>query len=79
MRMRQFINKISLIVLLASFINAATARPVGNLSINDVFADPDTIELANAVADGDINKIDRLVKEGVDVNAKGTHGFTLLF
>ena len=44
----------------------------------DFFADPLQARLAHAVARGDIAGIDAAVRDGADVNAKGTKGIPLL-
>ena len=44
----------------------------------DVFKDPRTLALVNASCDGDIPKIDALVKQGADVNATGYRDMSVL-
>ncbi|NQT13621.1 MAG: ankyrin repeat domain-containing protein, partial [Planctomycetes bacterium] len=44
----------------------------------DFFADPKVAELAEAAAQGDAERVDALVDEGVDANARGEHGLTPL-
>ena len=44
----------------------------------DVFKDPQTLALVNAACDGDIPKIDALVKQGANVNATGYRDMTPL-
>ena len=48
-------------------------------SLNDYFSDPQVVALARASQSGDVAAIDRLVAEGVNVNAKGKYGLTPLF
>ena len=46
---------------------------------SEYFSDAKVIELVNAAKTGDMQTIDRLVAEGVDVNAKGKDDVTALF
>jgi ankyrin repeat protein len=58
---------------------AAAKQLVYYMSIGDMFPDKDVHCLAEAAAKGDVCKIDKLVKDGVDVNSMGTRGATPLF
>ena len=44
----------------------------------DVFKDPQTLALVNTACDGDIPKIDALVKQGANVNATGYRDMSVL-
>ncbi len=44
----------------------------------DFFADPKVAELAQAAARGDVERVDALVAQGADVNARGEQGLTPL-
>ena len=44
----------------------------------DYFADPKAAELAEAARDGDCQRIDAMIAQGVNVNARGKDGWTLL-
>ncbi|MDH3324881.1 MAG: ankyrin repeat domain-containing protein [Candidatus Peregrinibacteria bacterium] len=43
------------------------------------FSDPQVIELANAAKDGDTEKIDELLAQGVDINTVGKKGLNILY
>ena len=49
------------------------------MSVETMFPDPQVRALAVAAGDGDIEEIDRLVQQGVDVNARGKQSATPLF
>ena len=49
------------------------------MSLRIMFEDEDVRRLARAAGRGDIDTIDQLVREGVDVNARGTRGATPLY
>jgi uncharacterized protein len=51
----------------------------GKPSPKEYFSDPDVVALAKAASKGDVKTIDRLVSNGVDVNAKGKDNVTTLF
>ena len=44
----------------------------------DLFADPKVAELAEAAAQGNVERVDALIAEGVDLNARGREGLTPL-
>lgn len=48
------------------------------LVAEDTFSDPQSIALANAMMEGDVEEMDRLVSEGADPNGTGRDGMTLL-
>jgi len=52
---------------------------VSFMKLETMFPDPQVRELAKAAARGDLRRIDRLVDEGVDVNARGASGATPLY
>jgi len=52
---------------------------VAFMPLDYMFPDKKVRALARAAGDGDINEIDALVKQGVDVNAKGSKNATPLF
>ena len=54
-------------------------RLVVYMSLKTMFPDPQVRALAKAAGKGKISKIDKLVKEGVDVNSRGTSNATPLF
>lgn len=49
------------------------------MSVKQMFPDPKVRALANAAAKGKLDKVDQLVSEGVDVNARGAKNATPLF
>lgn len=51
---------------------------VAFMSLDTMFTDPQVRALASAAGRGNIRKVEQLVKEGVDVNARGTQGATPL-
>jgi len=51
------------------------ARPA-KMNPSEFYTDKKTIALVRAAAKGDVKRIDALVAEGVDVNARGKDGFT---
>ena len=55
-----------------------TGNGIGRGKTGEFFKDPKVIELINAAANGDIRKIDLLVKQGVDVNTRGKDNMTPL-
>ena len=61
------------------FNEAQSQRVVAFMSLETMFTDRQVRALAKAAGDGNINKIEQLVKEGVSVNSKGTQGATPLF
>jgi len=66
------------VLLLTPFMLAAKPFEHIKLSLYDTFPDPETRELARAVAKGDIKKIDKLAAKGADINGTGINGFTVL-
>ena len=64
----------SVTMVLAGACGTAT----GVMRAHEVFPDPKLTPMARAVALGDTRRIARLVAEGVDVNARGDKGTTLL-
>jgi uncharacterized protein len=52
---------------------------VAFMSLVTMFPDAQVRALAKAAGDGNIRKIEQLVKEGISVNARGTQGATPLF
>ena|SRR5258708_40108972 len=45
----------------------------------EVFSDPSALALAKAAENGDLTKLDRLLKKGVNVNSVGKFGVTPLW
>lgn len=58
---------------------ARSKELVAFMSLDVMFPDASARALAKAAGDGDIKRIEQLVKEGVSVNSKGTKGATPLF
>lgn len=58
---------------------AASKELVTFMSLDVMFPDASVRALAKAAADGNIKKVEQLIKEGVSVNSKGTQGATPLF
>lgn len=58
---------------------AASKELVSFMSLDVMFPDASVRALAKAAGDGNIKKVEQLVKEGVSVNSKGTQGATPLF
>lgn len=61
------------------FNEAQSQRVVAFMSLDVMFPDASVRALAKAAGEGNIKKIEQLVKEGVSVNSKGTQGATPLF
>jgi len=57
----------------------ASRELVAFMSLDVMFPDASVRALAKAAGEGNITKVDQLVKEGVSVNSKGTKGATPLF
>ena len=53
-------------------------QPPIRRSPSDCFTNPDMIALAKSSASGNLDEIDRLVSSGVDLNARGKNGMTVL-
>tara|TARA_B100000683_G_scaffold276514_1_gene330797 strand:+ start:807 stop:1688 length:882 start_codon:yes stop_codon:yes gene_type:complete len=72
-----------LLILFLVFLTSCASRnpeslPLYAMSVREMFpGDMKTQALALAAADGDIERMDRLVARGADVNARGTRGVTL--
>ena len=72
-----------LLILFLVFLTSCASRnpenlPLYAMSVREMFpGDMKTQALALAAADGDIERMDRLVARGADVNARGTYGVTL--
>ncbi len=57
----------------------AGAQPTGPKgSATDGFAEPKVAELAEAAKEGDVERVDQLISQGVKVNARGKEGWTPL-
>lgn len=73
----------ALLVILVLFSSACAFRdpeglPLYAMSVSEMFpGDMKAQALALAAADGDVERMDRLVAHGADVNARGTYGVTL--
>lgn len=61
------------------FNERQSRRLVAFMSLETMFPDAQVRALAKAAGDGNIRKIEQLVKEGISVNARGTQGATPLF
>lgn len=61
------------------FNEAQSRKLVAFMSLETMFDDLQVRALAKAAGDGSIKKIERLVKDGVSVNARGTQDVTPLF
>lgn len=57
----------------------ARKEVVAFMSLETMFPDPQVRALAKAAGKGDLKKIDALVNQGIDVNARGTRNATPLF
>lgn len=57
----------------------ASKELVAFMSLETMFPDPQVQALAKAAGKGNLRKIEELVKQGVDVNARGTSNATPLF
>ncbi|WP_157917518.1 ankyrin repeat domain-containing protein [Pseudodesulfovibrio profundus] len=72
-----------LLILFLVFLTSCASHnpenlPLYAMSVREMFpGDMKTQALALAAADGDIERMDRLVARGADVNARGTYGVTL--
>ena len=54
-------------------------RLVAFMGLADMFEDESVRDLARAAGGGNLEKVDRLVDQGVDVNSRGKRGATPLF
>ncbi len=54
-------------------------RRIDPVGPEDIFRDPKAVALAEAARRGDLAAMERLLKEGVDVNVRGKFGITPLF
>jgi len=61
------------------FNEAQSQRVVAFMSLETMFPDQQVRALAKAAGEGNIRKVEQLVKEGVAVNARGPQGATPLF
>lgn len=50
-----------------------------SMPLNKMFLDPDVRKLAQYAGEGNLTKLDELVKQGVNVNSSGNQGATPLF
>lgn len=50
-----------------------------SMPLNIMFLDPDVRKLAKYAGEGNLTKINELVKQGIDVNSRGSQGATPLF
>jgi hypothetical protein len=76
--MRHFSSLVWTWLLVSASCSAAVESPTGRWRPKDFFADADVVALVLAAEQGNVQEIDRLVKRGVDVNAKGKDGMTPL-
>ena len=66
-------------------VNSATAnqlepdKPIFYMTPSDIFSDPQLRWLAEAAQRGDVDKIKKLIAEGVNVNGRGKYGITPLY
>lgn len=58
---------------------SASSRLVAYMSLDEMFHDSQVKALAKAAGNGDLKKIDELILQDVDVNARGNLGATPLF
>ncbi|MDR3110936.1 MAG: ankyrin repeat domain-containing protein [Planctomycetaceae bacterium] len=81
-KMHQIINKLLIIMVSFAVVNGCSASSSWyskfNWKAEDYFDDPKVIALCRAIEAKDIKKIDRLVANGADVNAKGKGNMTPL-
>ena len=68
------------VVVAAALIQTAGCSEVSvsGKTAKDVFQDPQTLALAEAACNGDLSRIDALVKQGADVNATGYRDTSVL-
>lgn len=60
-------------------VGAAAAQQIHSMSLGAMFPDAQVRALARAAGRGRVEKVEALVAQGVDVNARGTLGYTPLF
>lgn len=65
-------------LLLWVLLGATACRAGAAVDAHKAFDDPPTIELAEAVARGDAERVRALAQQGADVNARGDRGVSLL-
>ena len=66
-------------VLLVSMAVACRQQRYAGLSLDETFPDSAVRQLARAAAAGDSNRVDRLLRQGVDINGRGRDNATPLF
>lgn len=62
-----------------SYLYSWTAHRRAGFYAEEVFDDPQVVELCLAIEHGNLRKMERLIEEGVDVNARGRDNLTPLF
>jgi ankyrin repeat protein len=80
MNVRKCPASLFVVLSLSSFLCTGCERKewIGSLEIGRVFEDSSVRKLARAGAHGDIGEVERLIREGVNVNATGENGITPL-
>jgi ankyrin repeat protein len=53
--------------------------PIDAMTPAQIFTNPGLRQLATAAQDGDVRRIDRILRRGVNVNGKGKYGITPIF
>jgi len=69
---------IAAIGMMAMTTTGCAAANIGGKTAADVFKDPQTLALVQAACDGNLAKINKLVKHGANVNATGYHDTSVL-
>lgn len=73
------LNSIFIVIFaIFNFSCSANSDIFKNLSPEDVFEDPNAIALAAAIRNNDINRMETLLREGIDVNKYGKDKITFL-
>jgi len=72
------IRRLSLLIVLAG-VSIACIKDANAMNARDYFTSPVELALIDAAGAGDIRRLERLVVQGADVNARGRDGMTPAF
>jgi len=70
---------INVLLMMCVTLEAVDKKPLFSLSQSEIFTSEPLKSLADAVAKGELVKIEEMVSHGVDLNSKAEHGFTVLY
>jgi ankyrin repeat protein len=72
------IRRLSLLIAFA-LVSTACIKDANSMNARDYFTSPAELAFVDAVSTGDVRKLERLVAQGADVNARGRDGMTPAF